>query len=90
MSLHRYAKQRDLNEPEIISALQQCGCDVERIDLCDLIVGRAGVNYLLEIKRPDRRSESRIKPRQKRMRSTWSGQYAIVTTVAEALKAVGL
>lgn len=90
VSLHRYARRRDLNEPGIIAALQHSGCDVEQIDLCDLIVGRAGMNYLIEIKRPKRRSESRITDRQKRLRATWRGQYTIVSTVAEALKAVGL
>lgn len=90
MSQHRYARQRDLNEPEIVAALEQAGCDVLRAQDVDLIVGRAGLTYLLEIKRPGRASPSRIRPLQQRLRDHWRGHYAIVSTVSEALQAVGL
>ena len=86
----RRAAKRDLNEPEIIAALEAVGCDVLRATDVDLIVGRAGRNYLLEVKRVKRATESRIRPIQRRLRDTWHGQYAIVTTAQEALQAVGL
>lgn len=86
----KYAKRRDLNEPEIIAALRAAGCDVLQADDVDLLVGRAGQNFLLEVKRPKRASESRIKPIQKRLRDGWRGQYAIVTTPEAALAAVGV
>jgi len=89
MTLNRYAKRRDANHREIIDALRQAGCDVEEPDVCDALVGRAGRNYMLEVKVPGY-AESALKPRQKRLRATWRGQYAIVTTIAEALAAVGL
>lgn len=86
----RYAKRRDLNEPDIITALEAAGCDVLQADDVDLLVGRQGVTYLLEVKRPKRTSESRIRPIQKRLRDGWRGQYAIVTTPEQALRVVGL
>ena len=86
----RRAAKRDLNEPEIIAALEAVGCDVLRATDVDLIVGRAGRNYLLEVKRVKRATESRIRPIQRRLRDTWHGQYAIVTTAQEALQAVGM
>jgi hypothetical protein len=85
----RFAKKRDLNEPSIVEALEAIGCDVLRASDVDLIVGRAGINYLLEVKRPKFKSESRIRPVQKRLRDSWKGQYAIVSTPVEALQAVG-
>jgi hypothetical protein len=86
----RYAKRRDANEPDIRDALVKAGCDVIQADDVDLIVGRAGHSYLIEVKRPGRASESRIRPIQKRLRDNWRGHYAIVTTADDALAAVGL
>ena len=90
MSQNRYARQRDLNEPEIVKALETAGCQVLKASDVDLIVGMAGRNYLIEVKRPKRASESRIRPIQRTLRDSWLGQYAIVTTAQEALQAVGL
>lgn len=86
----RYAKRRDQNEGAIREALERAGCDVIQTDEIDLVCGRAGRSFLLECKRPDRASESRLRPTQKRLRDNWRGHYAIVTTVDEALAAVGL
>lgn len=85
----RYAKRRDENEPGIVEALEAAGYDVLRTDEIDLIVGKNERNWLLEVKHPKRASESKIKPSQKRLRANWRGQYTIVTTPLEALKAVG-
>lgn len=89
MSRNRYARRRDLNEPQIIEALEAAGCDVLQSDDFDLVVGYRGGNFLIECKRPKRATESRITPIQKRLRGQWRGQYAIVTTPEEALIAVG-
>lgn len=88
MSRNRYAKRRDTNEAEIVAMLERIGCDVIRADDVDLLVGRAGNTYLLEVKRPDRATESRIRPIQKRLRDGWRGHYAIVTSCEEAMAAV--
>lgn len=85
----RYAKRRDANEPAIVEALELAGFDVVRTDEIDLIAGKAGENYLLEVKQPGKDTESRIRPLQRRLRDRWAGQYAIVTTPLEALRAVG-
>jgi len=89
MSQHRYARQRDLNEPEIVQALEAAGFDVLRGTDVDLIVGRAGASFLIEVKRPGKATESRLRPIQRRLRASWRGHYAIVTTAQEALQAVG-
>jgi hypothetical protein len=89
VTLNRYAKRKDSSQSEIVAALRQAGCDVEVQDVIELTVGRGSMNYLLECKNPGW-TESDLTPTQKRLRATWRGQYTIVATVAEALKAVGL
>ncbi len=83
----RYAKRRDQNEPDIVDALEKAGFDVVRTDEIDLIAGKAGNNFLLEVKRDGMDTESRIRPLQRRLRDSWRGQYAIVTSPVEALRA---
>lgn len=83
--MKRYAAKRDHNEPDIVRALEQVGATVLRIDEIDLIVGWRGSNYLLECKsRRGRLTEAQIK-----LRATWRGQYTVVRSVDEALKAIG-
>lgn len=88
----RRAARRDGNEPAIVSALEAAACDVVKISTpCDLIVGRAGRTYLLEVKNPDvPPSQRKLKPEQLLFLNNWRGQYDVVETVEDALQAVGL
>lgn len=87
----KYAKRRDANEPDIVAALLTAGCDVLRANDVDLIVGRAGLTYLIEVKATEYETrEVRLKPIQRQLRDRWRGHYAIVTTAQQALAAVGL
>lgn len=85
MSLNRYAKRRDPNEPEIVRALRDIGATVKRLDDIDLLVGWRGRNFLLEVKD----LKGALKPSQEEMARTWRGQYEIVRSVDEALRAIG-
>lgn len=85
MSLNRFAKRRDPNEPEIVRALRDIGATVKRLDDIDLLVGWRGRNFLLEVK--DRNGA--LKPSQEEMVRTWRGQYEIVRSVDEALRVIG-
>lgn len=80
--------RRDANESEIIDALTQAGCDVVGVERqpFDIVVGRAGRTYLLEVKT----AKGKLKVSQIKFRETWRGHYAIVRTVDDALRAVGL
>ena len=91
----RRAAKRDDNEPEIIEALEKAGCSVSQIDsekgVPDLVVGRAGKNYLLEVKDGNKPpSKRKLKPNQVEWHEDWRGQKAIVKNVNEALIAVGV
>lgn len=80
--------KRDLTEPAIVSALQRAGCDIHYVERqpWDILVGRAGQNFALEIKS----KAGKLTPAQEKFQSEWRGHYAVVRSVAEALRAVGL
>lgn len=53
MSLARYAKKRDANEADLVTALEAAGAVVYKLDRpVDLLVGWNGRWTLLEVKRP--------------------------------------
>ena len=85
MSLKRYGNQRDANEPEIVKALEQIGCSVMRLDTpCDLLVGRQGRTFLLEVKS----ATGTLTPDQEKFTDTWRGQFNVVRSVDDAIAAV--
>jgi len=92
----RFAAKIDENQPKIVKALYQAGCDVQTLAAVgkgcpDLLVSIGGKNYLLEIKDGDKPpSARRLTPDQVEWHRKWRGQVDIVRTVDEALKAVGL
>lgn len=82
------AGRRDDSESAIAGALVKAGCEVDYAvrKPYDLLVSRAGVNYILECKsRSGKLTESQVQFRER-----WKGPYAVVRSAAEALKAVGL
>lgn len=88
--LARHAKARDENEPEIVEALRRAGASVHRLDTpCDLLVGIAGQNHLIEVKKP-RKHRGTYEPltaHQIRFRESWQGEpFEVVTTIEEALE----
>jgi Holliday junction resolvase len=89
--------QTDGNQAAIVAALRVAGCSVVSLHavgagIPDLLVGRVGLTFLLEVKtvRDDRKKRSPLTPAQIVWHQQWRGQVAIVTTPEEALAAVGL
>ena len=95
MPVPHYAAKRDSNENEIIDALESRGYAVLQLDKFDLLVfdPRYGIKdqrlFMLEVKNPKGkdRGESRTAMQQKIVNAGFPLHY--VTTVAEALAAVG-
>lgn len=81
----RHDARRDVNEPEIVRALEAVGATVKRLHWCDLLVGYRGRNYLIEVKTPD----GRLTVEQKAIEQEWRGQYTIARTVNDALQTIG-
>lgn len=90
------AARIDANQPEIVAALRKAGCTVQHLHSVgkgcpDLLVGRAGVNYLLEIKDGGKpASDQRLTADQVVWHREWGGAVTVVNSVDGALVAVGL
>jgi Holliday junction resolvase len=85
----RQAARRDTNETAIVTALEGVGCSVYRLSqagIPDLLVGRQGVTYLLEVKE----RKGSLTEDQETFFESWNGCAAVVRTVEEALEVIGL
>lgn len=92
----RRAARVDANHTEIVAALRAAGCSVSSIasvggGLPDLVVGRAGMNYLLEVKDGAKSpSARRLTGDELVWHENWRGSVETVYSVQDALEAVGL
>ena len=79
MVMPKYAPKRDASEPEIVKALQDLGCTVERMDKpCDLLVGFRGVNYLVEAKTAGTQYGKKLNANQTDFNASWKGSKIIM------------
>ena len=92
----RRAAKVDRNQSEIVRALRQAGASVHPCHgagqgFPDLAVGFRGQNYLIEVKdgalAP---SDRKLTPAQQEWHAAWRGDAVVVTSVSEALAAIGL
>ena len=86
----RRAARQDNNHHELVEALKKIGAKCYFVGKpVDILCGFRGRNYLLEIKRPDKRGQlSAITQEQRDFMAGWSGQVAIVHTIDEAIHLV--
>lgn len=87
MSIHRYAKRRDVGERSIVEGLRDCGFQVRQQDFPDLLVRipRSGKIELLEVEGITQyRKRS---PDQLAFLRDW--QIPVVKTLDDALRALG-
>lgn len=87
----------DRNQTSIVAALRAAGCSVEprlaRVGggCPDILVGRRGVNFLLEIKDSEKVPSARkLTADEVVWHREWMGQVCVVKTIEEALNAVGI
>lgn len=86
MSLNRYAKRRDDNEPQIIKDLRMVGAIVKQLDKPDLIVRFAGRIYLIEVTNPDNKYRERDEEQREFLETFLIPE---VRTSDEALRIIG-
>ena len=91
------AAKKDLNQQPIVDALRAAGCSVTILSapgVPDLLVGRGGRTYLLEVKGGlgprGGKSGRELTKDQLLWWATWQGHAMLVRTPQEALQAVGL
>lgn len=86
--MNRFARKIDNNQAEIVQKLRQIpGVTVHILkgDTIDLVIGRHGTNYLVEIKdglRP-------LTESQKKFLQTWRGQISICRSLEDVLAIIG-
>jgi len=86
----RWAAKVDSNQVAIVEALRAVGASVlilSRVGqgCADLCAGFRGRNFFLEVKT----DKGKLTPAEKEFQDSWNGNYAIVRTADEALKAIG-
>lgn len=82
----KYAVHRlDANHREIRAALEKVGATVITAGPADLLAGFRGATFILEIKT----SRGALNAHQQHFQAWWKGQFAVVRTVDDALKAIG-
>jgi hypothetical protein len=91
ISSMRQAARIDANQVAIVEALRKAGCTVQSLARIgagcpDLLVARAGENYLLEIKTDG----GVLNKAQLDWIAAWNGQVDLVRSVDGALAVVGL
>jgi hypothetical protein len=80
MPLPRYAAKRDISEPEIVRALEQCGFSVERMDTpVDLLVSFRQHCWLVECKT----GKGKLNANQKAFLDRWKGPPVVVLRDAQ-------
>lgn len=86
------AARIDSNQNDIVAALRAIGCSVAITSAVgkgfpDLVVSRAGKNYLIEIKDPSKpKADRQLTPAQVKFHGEWRGQIAVAETIDEAIK----
>ena len=86
------AKKVDIIQHEIIQKLRSVvGVTVFPTHMAhfgfpDIVVGRAGVNYLLEIKMPGQK----LTKYQEEFHNNWRGKVSVVHSWEEAFRAIGI
>ncbi len=92
----RRAARIDENQPDIVAALRAVGASVQPLHAVgkgcpDLLVAHRMVNYVIEIKNPDKPvRDRRLKPDQITWHDAWRAPVHIVETVADALRVIGM
>ena len=89
----RRAARADANQAEIVAGLRKAGRTVQPLHTVgkgcpDLLVGRGGTNYLLEVKDGAKSpSRQRLTPDEAAWHDAWAGMVATVRSLSEALAA---
>ena len=81
----------DANQAVIIEALEKTGATVQTLGAVgngcpDLLVGRLGLNLLLEVKNPEGKNE--VGDKQAKWMERWRGQKVVVRDEFEAMRIV--
>ena len=85
----RRAARVDANHKQIVQGLRSSGCTVQDLSAVgkgcpDILVGRNGINILIEIKT----KKGKLTARQVEWHQSWRGNAIVVTSTEEAIHAI--
>lgn len=86
-------KKVDANQSKVVSALRQCGFSVAITSMVgngfvDLIVGKNGINLLVELKDEDKPpSQRKLTPDEEKFHGSWRGKVIVANNIDDILKA---
>ena len=85
----RRAARVDANHKQIVQGLRSSGCTVQDLSAVgkgcpDILVGRNGLNILIEIKT----KKGKLTSRQVEWHQAWRGNAIVVTSIEEAIHAI--
>lgn len=82
----------DLNQSTIVRQLRRCGCSVVVVSHAahgfDLLVGTAGVNYVVEVKQPGEKGN--LTAHERAMEEGWRGRYMVIDSAEDFLQQIGV
>ena len=94
MAFSKYRSKVDANQPAIVKKLRDLGCSVQPVHQIgggfpDILVGKAGVNVLVEIKDGTRPPSHRVlTPDEAVFHEKWRGWVAIIENEIDAVNLV--
>jgi Holliday junction resolvase len=90
--MRKYAARTDDNHTEIINAFRSCGFSVQDLSAAgdgipDLLIGRRGKNYLIEVKDGNKPpSKRKLTQKQLDWHDAWLGQVEIIESVSDVMR----
>jgi len=92
----RFRAKVDRNQSEIVQALRDIGCSVQSLaalgkGVPDLLVGRRGRNWLMEVKDgKSSPSKRKLTEDEESWHAHWQGNVTTVSSIEEAIQVVQL
>jgi hypothetical protein len=87
-----YRRKVDANQKSLVAQIRKCGISVAHLHtvgkgMGDILIGKAGQNFLLEIKDPAKtKSQKKLTPDEEKFHAAWQGQITVVETLDDVLK----
>jgi len=97
MSKYRRNPRTDENQRDLVAALRKIPGVTVKTGVDDILIGRCGVNYLIEIKNPETAVKKSgglkagaLKKSQVELQNEWQGHYAVLWTMDQILAEIGI
>jgi len=97
MSKYRQAAKVDGNQQEIVKKLRSIPGVTVQTGVDDILVGRNGLNYWIELKDPEKvlkktgdLKAGTLKKSQAKLKAEWKGQYLVAWSIDQILEAIGV